>query len=95
MGNTRYEINCYKIISSISTIGLIIISLGIIIVLNNTQYAITDDKFPGKTFAKYFLSLLISVMPSVSTIVGEIVLEKLSIMEKIENKTSFLCFIFY
>ena len=89
MGHTRFEINCYKIISFISTIGLIIVSLGIIIGLNNAQYAITDDKFTGKTFVKYFLSLLISVMLSVSTIVGEIVLEKLSIMEKIENKTSF------
>ena len=89
MGHTRCEINCYKIISFISTIGLIIVSLGIIIGLNNAQYAIEDDKFAGKTFVKYLLSLLISVMLSVSTIVGEIVLEKLSIMEKIENKTSF------
>ena len=85
-GQTKCEINYYKIISFISTIGLIIVSLGIIIGLNNAQYAIEDDKFVGKTFVKYLLSLLISVMLSVSTIVGEIVLEKLSTREKTKIK---------
>ena len=89
MGHTRLEINCYKAISFFSTIALIIISLGIIVGLNVLQYKVSKDNLTGNTFVKYFLSLLISVVLAVSNIVGEIVLEKLSIMEKIEYKTSF------
>ena len=89
MGHTRFEINCYKSISFICTIGLIIISLGIIIGLNTLQYKVSQDNFTGNTFVKYFLSLLISIVLAVSNIVGEIVLVKLSVMEKIEYKTSF------
>ena len=89
MGHTRFEINCYKFISLICTIGLIIVSLGIIIGLNTLQHKISSKDFIGNTFVKYLLSLLISVVLAVSNIVGEIVLEKLSNMEKIEYKTSF------
>jgi len=89
MGHTRFEINCYKFISFISTLGLIIISLGIIIGLNTLQYKVAENHFTGNTFVKYLLSLLISLVLSVSNIVGEILLQKLSIMEKIEYKTSY------
>ena len=43
MGHTRFEINCYKFISFISTLGLIIISLGIIIGLNTLQYKVLQN----------------------------------------------------
>jgi len=89
MGHTRFEINCYKFISFISTLGLIIISLGIIIGLNTLQYKVAENHFTGNTFIKYLLSLLISLVLTVSNIVGEILLQKLSIMEKIEYKTSY------
>ena len=89
MGHTRFEINCYKLISLFATIGLIIVSLGIIIVLNILQYKVSKDNFTGNSILKYFLSLLISIVLAVSNIVGELVLEKLTIMEKIEYKTSF------
>ena len=89
MGHTRFEINCYKLISFVCTIVLIIISLGIIIGLNTLQYKVSQNNFTGNTFVKYLLSLFISIVLAVSNIIGEIVLQKLSIMEKIEYKTSF------
>ena len=89
MGHTRFEINCYKTISFFCTVALIIVSLGIIVTLNILQYKVSKNNFTLNTFVKYLLSLLISVVITISNIVGEIVLEKLSIMEKIEYKTNF------
>ena len=89
MGYTRFERNLYKFISLISTVGLIIISLGIIIGLNKLQNKVSQNNFTGNTFLKYLLSELISIMLGVANIIGEIVLQKLTIMEKIEYKTSF------
>ena len=89
MGYTRFERNAYKFISFLSTIGLIIVSLGIIIGLNKLQNKVSQNNFTANEFLKYFLSFLISIMLAVANIVGEIVLQKLTIMEKIEYKTNF------
>ena len=89
MGYTRFETNMYKFISFICTIGLIIVSLGIIIGLNKLQNTVSQNNFTGNIFLKYFLSFLISIMLAVANIVGEIVLQKLTEMEKIDYKTSY------
>ena len=87
MGFSRFQRNIRLFISVLAFLVLIVVTLGIIIVLNYAQRKIAENQ---KDFWKYVISLLISIILAVTTYVGKLLFKKLTYYEKIEVTTNFL-----
>ena len=86
MGYSRCERNIRYLISSLASIGLIVIAFLIIVVVNYGQRKLSEKQ---KDFWKYVLSLSVSIVIAITNFVGKLVLKKLTLMEKIEIKTNY------
>jgi hypothetical protein len=86
MGFSRFQRNIRLFISVLAFLVLIVVTLGIIIVLNYVQRKIAENQ---KDFWKYVISLLISIILAVTTYVGKLLFKKLTYYEKIEVTTNF------
>ena len=86
MGYSRCERNIRLFLSVLAFLVLIVVTLGIIILLNWAQRKIVEKQ---KDFWKYVMSLLISIILAVTTYVGKLLFKKLTYMEKIEVSTNY------
>ena len=86
MGYSRCERNIRSLISSLASIGLVIIAFGIIVLVNYGQRKLSEKQ---EDFWKYVLSLSVSIIIAITNFIGKLVLKKLTLMEKIEIKTNY------
>ena len=86
MGYSRCDRNVRFLISSLASIGLIVIAFLIIIGVNWGQRKLSEKE---KDFWKYVLSLSVSIIIAITNAVGKLVLKQLTFMEKIEIKTNY------
>ena len=86
MGFSRCERNVRFLISCLASVGLIVIAFFIIAGVNWGQRKLSEKQ---KDFWKYVLSLSVSIIIAITNSVGEIVLKKLTLMEKIEITTNY------
>ena len=86
MGYSRCERNIRYLISSLASIGLIIIAFLIIVVVNYGQRKLLEKQ---KDFWKYVLSLSVSIVIAITNYIGKLILKKLTLLEKIEIKTDY------
>ena len=86
MGYSRCDRNVRFLISSLASIGLIVIAFLIILLVNWGQRKLSEKQ---KDFWKYVLSLSVSIVIAITNAVGKLVLKELTFMEKIEIKTNY------
>ena len=86
MGYSRCERNVRFLISCLASVGLIIIAFFIIAGVNYGQRKLSEKQ---KDFWKYVLSLSVSIIIAITNAIGKLVLEKLTLMEKIEINTNY------
>ena len=86
MGYSRSERNIRFLISTALSIALIGIAFVIITLVNWGQTELSERQ---KDFWKYVLSLSVSIIIAITNFLGKLLLEKLTLMEKIELKTDY------
>ena len=86
MGYSRCERNVRFLISCLASVGLIIIAFLIIAGVNYWQRKLSEKQ---KDFWKYVLSLSVSIIIAITNAIGKLILEKLTLMEKIEINTNY------
>ena len=87
MGYTRMERNVRKLLSSLSSLFLIAITFGIIVLINWGQRIISEKE---ENFWSYVLSLSVSVIIAITNYIAKFILKKLTLIEKKETKTDFI-----